>query len=127
MAQGFDGLTPGEIAAERSLEKSSRELRTLKKVIEKYKDDPKGKKKMLKKMQKYWRSPIAEIKGLDYKPKGASWTPPEDLQQNLETMAEYIDPRGEEGEDSLINNSSLTPDQEQELRDRLTKNKDKDD
>ena len=46
MAQGFDGLTPGEIAAERSLEKSSRELRTLKKVIEKYKDDPKGKKKM---------------------------------------------------------------------------------
>ena len=127
MAQGFDGLTPGEIAAERSLEKSSRELRTLKKVIEKYKDDPKGKKKMLKKMQKYWRSPIAEIKGLDYKPKGASWTPPEDLQQNLETMAEYIDPRGEEGEDSLINNSSLTTDQEQELRDRLTKTKDKDD
>ena len=42
-------------------------------------------------------------------------------------MAEYIDPRGEEGEDSLINNSSLTPDQEQELRDRLTKTKDKDD
>ena len=127
MAQGFDGFTPGEIAAERSLEKSSRELRTLKRVIEKYKDDPKGKKKMLKKMQKYWKSPIAEIKGLDYKPKGADWTPPEDLQQNLETMAEYIDPRGEEGEDSLINNSSLTPDQEQELRDRLTKTKDKDD
>jgi len=127
MAQGFDGLTPGEIAAERSLEKSSRELRTLKKVIEKYKDDPKGKKKMLKKMQKYWRSPIAEIKGLDYKPKGASWTPPEDLQQNLETMAEYIDPRGEEGEDSLINNSSLTTDQEQELRDKLAKTEKKDD
>ena len=127
MAQGFDGFTAGEIAAERSLERSSKELRTLKKVIEKYKDDPKGKKKMLKKMQKYWRSPIAEIKGLDYKPKGASWTPPEDLQQNLETMAEYIDPRGEEGEDSLINNSSLTTDQEQELRDRLTKTKDKDD
>ncbi len=127
MAQGFDGLTPGEIAAERSLEKSSRELRTLKKVIEKYKDDPKGKKKMLKKMQKYWRSPIAEIKGLDYKPKGASWTPPEDLQANLEQMAEYIDPRGEEGEHSLINNSSLTDAQEAELRDRLTKTTDADD
>ena len=127
MAQGFDGLTPGEIAAERSLEKSSRELRTLKKVIEKYKDDPKGKKKMLKKMQKYWRSPIAEIKGLDYKPKGASWTPPEDLQANLEQMAEYIDPRGEEGEASLINNSSLTDAQEAELRDRLTKTTDADD
>ena len=78
-------------------------------------------------MQKYWRSPIAEIKGLDYKPKGASWTPPEDLQQNLETMAEYIDPRGEEGEDSLINNSSLTTDQEQELRDKLAKTEKKDD
>jgi len=127
MAQGFDGFTAGEIAAERSLERSSKELRTLKKVIEKYKDDPKGKKKMLKKMQKYWRSPLAEVKSLDYKPKGASWTPPEDLQQNLETMAEYIDPRGEEGEDSLINNSSLTTDQEQELRDRLTKTKDRDD
>ena len=121
------GFNPRETAAERSLEKSSKELRTLKNIIEKYKDDPKGKKKMLKKMQKYWKSPIAEIKGLDYKPKGADWTPPEDLQQNLETMAEYIDPRGEEGEDSLINNSSLTPDQEQELRDRLTKTKDKDD
>ena len=127
MAQGFDGFTAGEIAAERSLEKSSRELRTLKKVIEKYKDDPVGKKKMLKKMQKYWRSPIAEIKGLDYKPKGASWTPPEDLQANLEKMAEYIDPRGEEGVDSDINNSSLTDAQEAELRDRLTKTTDADD
>ena len=120
------GFNPRETAAERSLEKSSRELRTLKNIIERYKDDPKGKKKMLKKMQKYWKSPIAEIKGLDYKPKGADWTPPEDLQQNLEKMAEYIDPR-EECVDSEINNSSLTPDQEQELRDRLTKTKDKDD
>ena len=127
MAQGFDGFTAGEIAAERSLERSSKELRTLKKVIEKYKDDPKGKKKMLKKMQKYWRSHQAEVKSLDYKPKGASWTPPEDLQQNLEKMAEYIDPRGEEGEDTLINNSSLTEAQETELRDRLTKNSKADD
>ena len=121
MAQGFDGFTAGEIAAERTLERSSRELRTLKKVIEKYKDDPKGKKKMLKKMQKYWRSPLAEVKSLDYKPKGASWTPPEDLQQNLETMAEYIDPRKEEGEDSLINNNVLTDEQEAELRAKMTK------
>ncbi len=118
MAEGFN--YGREINAERSLEKSSRELRTLKRVIEKYKDDPKGKKKMLKQMQKYWRSPIAEIKGLDYKPKGASWTPPEDLQQNLEAMAEYVDPR-EECVDSDINNSSLTPDQEQELRAKLAK------
>ena len=121
------GFNPREINAERSLEKSSRELRTLKKVIEKYKDDPKGKKKMLKKMQKYWKSPIAEIKGLDYKPKGADWTPPEDLQQNLEKMAEYIDPREEVSDETNINNSSLTPDQEQELRARLTKNNKTDD
>ena len=114
------GFNPRETAAERSLEKSSRELRTLKNIIERYKDDPKGKKKMLKKMQKYWKSPIAEIKGLDYKPKGADWTPPEDLQQNLEKMAEYIDPR-EECDETDINNSSLTPDQEQELRDKLAK------
>ena len=40
----------GKSAAERSLEKSSRELRALRKIIEKYKDDPKGKKKMMKKM-----------------------------------------------------------------------------
>ena len=127
MAQGFDGFTAGEIAAERSLERSSKELRTLKKVIEKYKDDPKGKKKMLKKMQKYWRSPLAEVKSLDYKPKGASWTPPEDLQANLEKMAEYIDPRGEEGEETNINNNALTVEQEEELRARLTKNDKADD
>ena len=120
MPQGFDGFTPGEIAAERSLEKSSRELRTLKRVIEKYKDDPKGKKKMLKQMQKYWRSPLAEVKSLDYKPKGAAWTPPKDLEANLKTMAEYVDPR-EECDETNINNSSLTPEQEQELRAKLAK------
>jgi|TARA_B100000579_G_scaffold289326_1_gene240097 hypothetical protein len=124
MSQGFSGR---EANAERSLEKSSKELRTLKKVIERFKDDPKGKKKMLKKMQKYWRSPIAEVKSLDYKPKGASWTPPEDLQQNLEKMAEYIDPRQEVSEDSNINNNALTVEQEEELRARLTKNDKADD
>ena len=124
MSKGFSGR---EANAERSLEKSSKELRTLKKVIERFKDDPKGKKKMLKKMQKYWRSPIAEVKSLDYKPKGASWTPPEDLQQNLEKMAEYIDPRQEVSEDSNINNNALTVEQEEELRARLTKNDKADD
>ena len=118
MSQGFNTR---EANAERSLEKSSKQLKMLRKVIEQYKDDPKGKKKMLKKMQKYWRSPLAEVKSLDYKPKGASWTPPEDLQQNLETMAEYIDPRKEEGEDSLINNNVLTDEQEAELRAKMTK------
>ena len=120
------GFNPREVNAERSLEKSSKELRTLKKVIEKYKDDPKGKKKMLKQMQKYWRSPLAEVKSLDYKPKGASWTPPKDLEANLEAMAEYVDPR-KECDETEINNSSLTPDQEQELRAKLSKTNKTDD
>ena len=117
------GFNPREVAAERSLEKSSRELRTLKKVIEKYKDDPKGKKKMLKKMQKYWRSNLSEVQSLDYKPKGSSWTPPKDLEANLEAMAEYVDPR----EEININNNALTVEQEEELRARLTKNDKADD
>ena len=116
MANGFSGR---EVNAERSLEKSSRELRTLRKVIEKYKDDPKGKKKMLKQMQKYWRSPLAEVKSLDYKPKGPNWKPPEDLQQNLEKMAEYVDPRGDEEDDNVT--TVLTDEQEQELRAKMTK------
>ena len=124
MATGFSGR---EINAERSLEKSSKELRTLKKVIERFKDDPAGKKKMLKKMQKYWRSNLSEVKSLDYKPKGSSWTPPKDLEANLKSVAEYIDPREEVSEDSDINNSSLTPDQEEELRAKLAKTEKTDD
>ena len=119
------GFNPREVNAERSLEKSSKELRTLKKVIEKYKDDPKGKKKMLKQMQKYWRSPLAEVRSLDYKPKGDDYVIPEDLQSDMAKMAEYIDPRGEEG--SPDQEVALTADQEAELRDRLTKTKETND
>ena len=42
-------------------------------------------------------------------------------------MAEYIDPRGEEGEETNINNNALTVEQEEELRARLTKNDKADD
>ena len=49
------------------------------------------------------------------------------MQQNLEAMAEYIDPRKEEGEDSLINNNVLTDEQEAELRAKLSKTPEKDD
>ena len=42
MSQGFNTR---EANAERSLEKSSKQLKMLRKVIEQYKDDPKGKKK----------------------------------------------------------------------------------
>lgn len=57
-----------EAAAERSLQKSARELKALRKIIERYKDDPKGKKKMMKKMQKYWRSNLSIVEGMDAKP-----------------------------------------------------------
>ena len=122
MSQGFNTR---EANAERSLEKSSKQLKMLRKVIEQYKDDPKGKKKMLKKMKRYWKSPIAEIKGLDYKPKGDDYVIPEDLQSDMAKMAEYIDPRGEEG--SPDQDVALTADQEAELRDRLTKTKETND
>ena len=48
----MSGFGQTKTSAERSLEKSSRELKALRKIIEKYKDDPKGKKRMMKKMQK---------------------------------------------------------------------------
>ena len=99
-------------------------MKALRKVIEQFKDDPKGKKKMLKKMKRYWKSPIAEIKGLDYKPKGDAYTLPEDLQSDLGKMAEYIDPREEEG---TVQEVSLSADQESELRDRLSKTQETDD
>ena len=120
MAQG---LKAREAAAERSLEKSSKELKMLRKVIEKYKDDPKGKKKMLKKMQKYWRSPIATIKGLDYKPKGEDWQLDPEIADNIKGMQEYIDPRGDEDAATTV----LTDEQESELRDIMTKTTNKDD
>jgi len=120
MAQGFNAR---EAAAERSLEKSSKELKMLRKVIERYKDDPKGKKKMLKKMQKYWRSPIATIKGLDYKPKGEDWTLDPEIAENIKGMQEYIDPRGDEDDPTTV----LTDEQESELRDIMTKTTNKDD
>ena len=41
-------------------------------------------------------------------------------------MAEYVDPR-KECDETDINNSSLTPDQEQELRDKLSKTNKTDD
>ena len=98
MAQGFDGFTPGEIAAERSLERSSKELRTLKKVIEKYKDDPKGKKKMMKKMQKYWRSNLSIVQGMDSKPTDYMKDLEEDLGRVSKQLTPVEDPREEEGD-----------------------------
>ena len=45
------GFSSAEASAERSLERSTKELKALRKVIEQYKDDPKGRVKMMKKMK----------------------------------------------------------------------------
>lgn len=54
--------------ADRSLHQSQQELKMLKTVLTKYADDENGKRKMLKKMKRYYRSTIAEISRIDYKP-----------------------------------------------------------
>jgi len=82
----------GKTAAERSLEKSSRELKALRKIIERYKDDPKGKRKMLKKMQKYWRSNLSIVQGMDSKP-GTDVI--KSLEEDLNAVSEVLDPRQE--------------------------------
>ena len=88
----------GKSAAERSLEKSSRELRALRKIIEKYKDDPKGKKKMMKKMQKYWRSNLSIVQGMDSKPTDYMKDLEEDLGRVSKQLTPVEDPREEEGD-----------------------------
>jgi hypothetical protein len=119
MAQGFG---PREIWAERSLEKSSRELKMLRRVIEKYKDDPKGRAKMLKKMKKYWNSNLAAVKSLDYKPQGNNWSLNEELVEDIAAIQEQFknneDPREEEGVESI---DSLTEQDMSRIRDMLSK------
>ena len=100
--------------AERSLEKSARELKMLRKVIEQYKDDPNGKRKMLKKMRRLWRSNLQEVKNMDYKPKGEAWVPPTLVDQD-ETIE---DPRETEGE-SVEN---MKEEDMSRIRDILNKN-----
>ena len=85
----------GKSAAERSLEKSSRELRQLRKIIEKYKDDPKGKKRMMKKMQKYWRSNLSIVQGMDSKPTDYMKDLEEDLGRVSKQLTPVEDPREE--------------------------------
>ena len=50
MSKGFGDR---ELAAERSLAQTTRELKQIRKVMEKYPNDPKGRAKMLKKLKKY--------------------------------------------------------------------------
>lgn len=119
MTQGFGQR---EIWAERSLEKSSRELKMLRRVIEKYKDDPQGRAKMLKKMKKYWNSNIAAVKSLDYKPKGKDWTLSEELAEDIAAIQEQFkngeDTREEVDVESVDN---LTEEDMSRIRDMLDK------
>lgn len=109
------GFGERSTAAERSLEKSSRELKALRKIIEKYKDDPKGKKKMLKKMQKYWRSNMSIVQGMDRKPGDYM----SDLKENLNAVGDIMDPRQEVEEAESIH--TLKEEDMSAIRDILSK------
>lgn len=130
MAKGFGDFTPqsNEVWAERSLDKSSRELRALRKVIEKHKDDPQGRAKMMKKMKKYWRSNLAEVQGMDSKPTDKEQFQggfvPVGMLEDLEYIQKAVgvvednpDPREEEG-DSI---DSLKEEDMSQIRDMLSK------
>ena len=119
----------GEGWAERSLEKSSRELKALRKVIEKYKDDPKGRKKMMKKMKRYWRSNLAEVQGMDNKPAktealGGGFVPV-GMVEDLEAVQKIIAPQEEVQETESID--SLKENDMSQIRDMLSKTKGEDD
>ena len=62
MPQGF-----GENAVDRSLMHSVRRMNALTKVLGKYENDPKGRKKMLKKMKKYYHGWQGELDRIDMK------------------------------------------------------------
>ena len=119
----------GEGWAERSLEKSSRELKALRKVIEKYKDDPKGRKKMMKKMKRYWRSNLAEVHGMDNKPAktqdfGGGFVPV-GMVEDLEAVQKMIAPESVPEEETKPEDN-LTTGQMSEIRDILSKSKGED-
>jgi|TARA_B100000035_G_scaffold105143_1_gene89210 hypothetical protein len=115
--------------AERSLEKTSRELKALRNVIEKYKDDPKGRKKMMKKMKKYWRSNLAEVHGMDNKPAktqamGGGFVPV-GMVEDLEAVQKLIAPETVP-EEEVKSEDNLSTGQMSEIRDMLSKSKGED-
>ena len=115
--------------AERSLEKTSRELKALRSVIEKYKDDPKGRKKMMKKMKKYWRSNLAEVHGMDNKPAktqamGGGFVPV-GMVEDLEAVQKLIAPETVP-EEEVKSEDNLSTGQMSEIRDMLSKSKGED-
>ena len=120
----------GEGWAERSIEKSSRELKALRKVIEKYKDDPKGRKKMMKKMKRYWRSNLAEVQGMDNKPGkteafGGGFVPV-GMVEDLEAVQTMLAPPEDQQKEEVKPEDNLTTGQMSEIRDILSKSKGED-
>ena len=115
--------------AERSMEKTSRELKALRKIIEKYKDDPQGRKKMMKKMQKYWRSNLAEVQSMDNKPDktqafGGGFVPV-GMVEDLEAVQKHLSPEVTE-EVVTDPEENLPTGQMSEIRDILSKSKGED-
>lgn len=111
--------------AERSMEKTSRELKALRRIIEQYKDDPQGRKKMMKKMQKYWRSNLAEVQSMDNKPDktqafGGGFVPV-GMVEDLAAVQEALAPVEETKEEESID--SLKEEEMSQIRDILSKSK----
>jgi hypothetical protein len=109
------------------MEKTSRELKALRKVIEKYKDDPKGRRKMMKKMQKYWRSNLAEVQGMDHKPGktqafGGGFVPV-GMVEDLAAVQKHLSPVEDTKDDGPDPEENLTTGQMSEIRDILSKSK----
>ena len=119
MMKGF-GEQPGRTRhkdwADKSLQKTTRELKMLREVIEKYKDDPDGRHKMLKKMKRLWNSPIQTVRDLDMKPTGKNVV--DELREvNYDEMVE--DYREEVGIDSPHDPVDTTTDESENIRNYL--------
>ena len=63
-----DGFGEKKTKADRDLLSSTRELAALHKVLKKYPDDSAGRRKMLKRIKKYYRGAFAELDRIDMKP-----------------------------------------------------------
>ena len=102
--------------ADKSLQKTTKELKMLREVIEKYKDDPDGRHKMLKKMKRYWNSNVQTIRDLDMKPTGKNIV--DELREvNYDKMVE--DYREEVGIDSPHDPVDTTTDKAENIRNYL--------
>ena len=63
-----EGFGEKKTKADRDLLSSTRELAALHKVLKKYPDDSAGRRKMLKRIKKYYRGAFAELDRIDMKP-----------------------------------------------------------